>query len=232
MRDVSKVDLQWFGKDDEIAVTLEQVKAFIEANKENPDVAEFVVSVSVDKPLNPELVSAYLQTTEGKNLIQPMMDQRVTDAIKTHDEKAKPKIDAAIKSGIAAEMLRLNPQETPEQRQVRELMQKQKEMEDAWENDKRNSKIKELAFKEGLDPTFIEGIPFPSVEEATLYMQRYKDHFGKSLEKELNERLASSSYKPNKGKDEDRNKVDLSKLSQADLIKMELDGKLDLAIEG
>lgn len=231
MRDVSDVNLQWFGKDDE-GITLEQVKAFIEANKENPDVAEFVVSVSVDKPLNPELVSAYLQTTEGKNLIQPMMDQRVTDAIKTHDEKSKPKIEAAIKSGIAAEMLRLNPQETPEQRQVRELMQKQKEMEDAWENDKRNSKIKELAFKEGLDPTFIEGIPFPSVEEATLYMQRYKDHFGKSLEKELNERLATSSYKPNKGDDKDKNKVDLSKLSQADLIRMEMDGKLDDAIEG
>jgi hypothetical protein len=232
MRKDLNVHLQWFGKkeDDELLVTLEQVKNFIEANKDNPDVAEFVVSISVDKPLNPELVSAYLQTTEGKNLIQPMMDQRVTDAIKTHDEKSKPKIDAAIKSGIAAEMLRMNPQETPEQRQVRELMQKQKEMEEQWENDKRNSKIKELAFKEGLDPSFIEGIPFPSVEEATLYMQRFKDFHSKSLEKEINERMASSAYKPNKGDDKDKNKVDLSKLSQADLIRMEMEGSLDQAI--
>jgi hypothetical protein len=180
--------------------------------------------------MNAELVSAYLQTTEGKNLIQPMMDQRVTDAIKTHDEKQKPKIDALVKSQIAAEMLRLNPTETPEQREMRELRQKTKEMEDNWEADKRNSKIKELAFKEGIDPTFIEGTPFNSIEEAQLWMQRYKDFHNRALEKELNERMASSSFKPGSGKDENKNKIDLSKLSRADLVKMELEGKLDEAM--
>ncbi|MFA5750380.1 MAG: hypothetical protein WC895_04115 [Candidatus Shapirobacteria bacterium] len=211
-------------------ITLEQVKEFIEANKSNADVAEYIVSVSVDKPMNAELVSAYLQTTEGKNLIQPMMDQRVTDAIKTHDEKQKPKIDALVKSQIAAEMLRLNPTETPEQREMRELRQKTKEMEDQWEADKRNSKIKELAFKEGIDPLFIEGTPFNSVEESQLWMQRFKEFHNKALEKELNERLASTSFKPGSGKDDDKKKIDLSKLTQADLIKMELEGKLDEAI--
>ena len=83
LSDVSKINLQWFG-DDGSEITLDDVKAFIEANKGNPDIAEFIVSISVDKPLNPELVSAYLQTTEGKNLIQPMMDQRVTEAINPH----------------------------------------------------------------------------------------------------------------------------------------------------
>jgi len=210
-------------------ITLDDVKAFIESNKANPDVAEFVVSISVDKPMSPELVGAYLQTTEGKNLVQPMIDQRVTDAIKTHDEKQKPKVDAAIKSGIAAEMLRLNPQETAEQRQVRELLQNQKEMQEQMEKDKRDAKIKELAFKESVSPDFVEGIPFPSVEEATLYIQRYKDHFNKALEKEINERMAKDSYKPGKGKEEEK-KIDLSKLSQAELIKMEMDGQLDQAI--
>ena len=229
LSDVSKINLQWFG-DDGSEITLDDVKAFIEANKGNPDIAEFIVSISVDKPLNPELVSAYLQTTEGKNLIQPMMDQRVTEAIKTHDDKSKAKIDAAIKSGLAAEMLKLNPQETPEQRMLREQDQRIKEMESQWETDKRNAKIKEIAFKEGIDPAFIESIPFPSVEEATLYMQRYKDHFNKSIEKVVNERMAKDSYKPNKGKDDDKNKIDLSKLSQQELVKMEMEGKLDDAI--
>lgn len=211
-------------------LTLDEIRSFIEANKTNPDVAEFIVSISVDKPLNPELVSAYLQTIEGKNLIQPMMDKRVTEAIKTHDETQKPKIDAAIKSGIAAEMLRLNPQETPEQRQVRELLANQKEMQENWERDKRNSKIKELAFKENIDPAFIEGISFPSVEEATLYIQRYKDFHNKAVEKAINERLAMDSFRPGKGKDDDKKKVDLTKLSREELIRMEMDGKLDQAI--
>ena len=127
------------------------------------------------------------------------MDQRVTDAIKTHDEKSKPKIDAAIKSGIAAEMLRLNPQETPEQRRLRELEEKDRLRDQEWENEKLRGKIKEIAFKEGIDPAFIEGIPFPSTEEATLYIQRYKEKFNKDLEKNLNERLAAT-IKPNAGK--------------------------------
>jgi hypothetical protein len=184
-----------------MAITLDDVKKFLDSMKDDPDVMEYLVSVSVDKPLNPELVSAYLQTTEGKNLIQPMMDQRVTDAIKTHDEKQKPKIDASIKSGIAAEMLRLNPQETPEQRRLRELEEKDRLRDQEWENEKLRGKIKEIAFNEGIDPTFIEGIPFPSTEEATLYIQRFKEHTGKTVEKEVNERIAASSYKPGKGKE-------------------------------
>ena len=199
-------------------ITLDDVRKFIEANKASPDVAEFIVSVSVDKPLNPELVTAYLQTTEGKSLIQPMMDQRVTDAIKTHDEKSKSKIDAAIKSGIAAEMLRLNPTETPEQRQVRELLQNQKEMQEQWETDKRNSKIKEMAFKENIDPAFIEGIPFASIEEATLYMQRYKEYRNKDVEQAVNARIASSAYKPNGGKDKDNDGPNIAAMSKQERL--------------
>jgi hypothetical protein len=206
-------------------ITLDDVKAFIDTNKADPTVIEYVVSISIDKPLNPELVGAYLKTKEGLDLINPMIDQRVTGAVKTHEETYKPK----IKSGIAAEMLRLNPQETSEQRQVRELLQNQKQMQEDWEKDKRNAKIKELAFSNNIDPVFIEGTPFASVEESTLWMQRFNEMFSKKVDKEVNERLATSSYKPSRGK-ENEEKFDVNKLTDKEIMEMEMAGTLDAAI--
>jgi hypothetical protein len=214
----------------EFTITLEDVQKFITDKKDDPDVIQFVTSISIDKPLNPDIVSAYLQTTEGKNLIQPLMDQRVTEAIKTHDEKNKAKIDAGIKAGIAAEMLRLNPQESPEQKQIRELRAEQEKYKQEWENDKKNGQIKELAFQIGIDPVFISGINFGSVEEANLYMQKFKAKESEIGIAKVNE-LMAQGYKPGGSAPKpDNKKVDLSKLSQAELMKMEMSGELDAVI--
>lgn len=227
----SEMHLQWFAEPGRVGeINLEAVQAYLAEHKDDPDVAAFIVAVSVDKPINPELVSAYLQTNEGKNLIQPLMDQRVTDAIKTHDEKNRAKIEAGVKAGIAAEMIRLNPQETPEQKQLREMRLEQETMKAAWEKDKMNGTIKELAFQNGLKPEFISGINFGSVEEATLYMQKFKAERAAIETAKVNELLAQG-FKPGSGMPQkDGNKLDLSKLSQADLIKMELTGELDEAM--
>lgn len=207
-------------------ITLADVQSFISANREEPDVAEFIVAISVEKPINPELVSAYLQTNEGKNLIQPLIDERVTQAVKTHDEKSKSKIEAGIKAGIAAEMIRLNPTETPEQKQLREMRIDQETMKAAWEKDKLNGRIKELAFQHGLRPEFISGINFGSEEEATLYMQKFKAEKEAIETAKINE-LMASGFKPGSPAPKPGNKTDLSKLSQAELIAMEMNGELD-----
>lgn len=214
----------------EMDLTLDDVKKFFEANKDVPEVAEYIVSISVEKPVNPELVSAYLQTVEGKNLIQPLMDQRVTEAIKTHDEKNKAKIEAGIKAGIAAEMIRLNPQETPEQKQLREMRIEQENLKTAWEKDKMNSQIKELAFNHNIKPEFISGINFGSVEEANLYMQKFKAEREAIKTATVNE-LMAQGYKPGGAAPrKEGTKVDLSKLTPEEAIRMEMNGELDAAI--
>lgn len=211
--------------------TLEDIKTFLTENAAEADVIEFVASLATDKPVNPELVTAYLQTNEGKGLIQPMMDQRVTEAIKTHDEKSKKAIEAGIKAGIAAEMIRLNPSETPEQKRLRELEEKDRKRDEEWEREKLNGRIKELAFKEGVRPEFLAGLNFGSFEEASLYLQNFKAEKTSIETAKVNE-LMASGYKPGSPATKpNSNKLDLTKMSQDELIRMELNGELDSQIE-
>lgn len=208
---------------------LDDVRAFFAANAEEPAVVEYLKSLGSEKQINPDLVTAYLQTVEGRALIQPMMDQRVTEAIKTHDEKSKKQIEAGIKAGIAAEMIRLNPSETPEQKRLRELEEKDRKRDEEWEREKLNGRIKELAFKEGIRPDFLAGINFGSFEEASLYVQNFKKEKAEIETAKVNE-LMASGYKPGSPAVNAQKKLDASKLSFEDAVRMELNGELDEAI--
>jgi len=183
-------------------MTLEEIKKFFEENKDDAEVTTYIESLTKDNPLNPELVGAYLNTTEGKAIVQPMIDSRVTEAIKTHDEKQKPKVEAAIKAGITAEMLRLNPAETPEQRQIREMRQSQEEMKNEWERERLDNQITTEAAKRNIPIDIVKGIPFPSFDHAVNVMTAYEQQKQKDIEKEVNARLAVVP-KPGNGKQND-----------------------------
>lgn len=210
-------------------ITLDDVKKFFEENKDVQEVSDFIVSISVDKPVSSEVVAGYLETNEGKLLLQPRLDSYATKAITTHDEKKKKDNEAEIARRVNEKLMELNKEDTPEQKMIKEQAMRMKELEDKYENDKKLSKINEIAYKEGIDPAFVDGIHFESAEQFGLYANRFKDYIKKQNEKALNDFTLANAHKPGSGKNEEK-KIDLSKLSQADLIRMELEGKLDEAI--
>lgn len=208
-------------------MTLQDVKAFLDENAKEPEVAEFVKGLPV---VSPDIVSGYLQTGEGKALIQPLLDQRVTDAIKTHDEKSKAKIEAAVKAGIAAEMLRLSPQETPAEKRLREVEDKLRLRDEEMERERINGKIRELAHKEGIRPEFLEHLNFTTVESAESYFKAHKAE-AEAIKTSLAKEFAGGMPKPGMGAPKGR-RPDLAAMSQDDLIRLEMDGALDEAMTG
>jgi len=208
-------------------ITLETVKAFLEANKETPEVEEFIKSISIEKTLSSEVVNGFLETAEGKSLLQPKLDAFATKAIISHDEKKKKEIDAEVARRVNEKLAELNKEDTPEQRQIKEQAQRMKELEEKYENDKKIAKINEIAYKEGIDPAFVGGLKFDSAEEFGLYANRLKDFVKKEKEKTINEFVASNSYKPSGSKSQDKEKLDLSNLSMEKLVELEEQGKLD-----
>jgi hypothetical protein len=209
-------------------ITLQDVKGFLKEEADNPEVKTFMATMAPAKEVSAEDMLVFAQTPEGKTAIQPLIDQKVTDAIKTHDEKIKAKTDAAIKAGVAAEMIRLNPSETPEQKRLRELEEKDRKRDEEWERAKLDSRIKEIAFREGIRPEFLQGISFGSLEEATLFIQNFKKEKEQIEVAKINE-LAALGRKPESGINDGR-KIDVSKLSLDQAIRMEMDGELDNAI--
>ena len=91
-------------------MTLEELKQFIEANKDNQDVQSYLKGLY----LTPEGVKGYLDTEEGKKILQPRLDAYFTKGLETWKEKTLPTLlDDEIKKRF--------PGETEEQKRLRKL---------------------------------------------------------------------------------------------------------------
>lgn len=213
------------------AITIDVVKTFIEANKADPTVTEFISSIAPEKPLNPDVVKGYLETMEGKSVIQPMFDSFASRAISTHDEKKKKEIEAEIARKVNEKLMELNKEDTPEQKMLKDQALRMKELEEKYENDKKLSKINEIAYKEGIDPAFVEGLSFDSAEQFGLYANRLKEYIKKANEKAVNDFVASTSFKPGKGKDNESGAIKYDSLSRAEQMRLEMSGELDAKIK-
>ena len=64
----------------EETITFEQVKSFLEANSDDEAVKSYLKGLVPEEPITADKVKLYLDTPDGKALIQPMMDKRVTEA--------------------------------------------------------------------------------------------------------------------------------------------------------
>ncbi|ARO62404.1 Uncharacterized protein B5E38_4983 [Bacillus cereus] len=97
-------------------VTLEQVQELVKSD-------ETVREALKGEFVNPEAVTAFLDTEEGKKVIQPIADKRVTEGIQSWKHNNLQKlIDQAI--------IEANPADTPEQKRIKELEMKFKESEE------------------------------------------------------------------------------------------------------
>lgn len=207
-----------------MAVTIEEVKEFFEANKDKEDVQEYLKILVPEKPLTTDLVNQFLGTNDGKQLIQPLMDKRVTEALDTFKKKT---FESEVNARVAAELLKRNPEETPEQKRIRELEESMRRAEEERATERLRGQIKDLAFKEQVPPDFIDEIPFSSPEQAALYIRRFKQQIEDAKTAKVNELLASG-FKPGTGNQrETSSKRDVTKLSEKELIELEMSGELD-----
>lgn len=211
-------------------MTIEEIKAYLESNKEDVEVKAFLAQLSPEKEITSDDVDSYLKTDEGKSLVQPMIDSAVTKAVKTRDKAHQDILEKEVKTRVASELLKANPEKSPLELKVMELEEqnKQEKAERAKDNLKRQ--VVEEAAKLGINPFFIDDYIPESIDVARLFLNKIKTHNDEIVKKASNELLANG-YKPNSGKDSGGGqKLDFSKMSQAELIKLEMDGTLDVEL--
>ncbi|PRS02368.1 hypothetical protein C6W22_20915 [Bacillus atrophaeus] len=97
--------------------TLEEVKKFLEENKENEEVKSYLNELSA---VSADKVNGFLDTDEGKRLIQPRLDSYFTKGLETWKSNH---LDGLVDSKVKE----LYPEETEEQKRIRKL---EKELED------------------------------------------------------------------------------------------------------
>lgn len=118
------------------ALTFDQVKTFLEANKDNAEVQAYYKTDVVTG----EAVKTYLATADGKKVLQPLLDSNFTKGLETWKTN---NLDALVED----ELKKRNPDETPEQKRIRELEEKLEKQ----ERDNKRSTLKESALKYATD---------------------------------------------------------------------------------
>lgn len=96
---------------------LEDIKQFFSDNADNDDVKAYISELSTPTA---EGVERYLDSPEGRKLLQPRLDQNFTKGLNTWKEKNLDKL-------IEDEVKKRNPEKTPEQLELDKL---RKEIED------------------------------------------------------------------------------------------------------
>jgi len=96
---------------------LQEVKEFLEANKDSQEVQEFLRGL---KTVSVEDVKGFLETDEGKRFIQPELDRYHNKSLNTWKENNLQKL-------IDDEVAKLNPEKTEAERRIEALEQQLQE---------------------------------------------------------------------------------------------------------
>ena len=141
-------------------LTLDQVKQFFEANKDDQAVKDYLKSFETKAELTDTAVTAYLETEAGKKLLQPIHDRYTNRAIETYKDKTLPGL-------VEAEVAKRNPKETEEQKQIRELREEIKKKEVEQNKKDQKSLALRIAAEKGLRIDLIDDIKLGETDEET-----------------------------------------------------------------
>lgn len=211
---------------------LDEVKAFLNEHKDDVEVQAFMQELNPAHQLTAEEVGEFLKTDDGKTLVQPLIDRATTKAVQTRDKAHEVVLENEVKKRVASELLKLNPEKSPLEIKVAELEANAVKLEAERAKDNLKRQIVEKAAAIGINPFFIEDYMPESIEQGELFLQKIKKFNDDIIQKTTNDLIASTGFKPKTGFEKDSKKVDLSKVDLNEMIKLEMEGKLDDQIAG
>lgn len=133
-------------------MNIEEVKQFLEDNKHTDEVKELTNSfVTKDK------VETFLETEEGKRLLQPRLDRYHAKSLESWKENNLSQL-------VDEKLKELNPQETEEQRKIRELEERLNQAEREKTQQSLLNKVTQQLSQEGL-PTDLANLLIAEDEE-------------------------------------------------------------------
>lgn len=121
-------------------MSLEQIKQLVEASKDDQEVQSYLAGLS---KITPEGVKGYLDTEEGKKILQPRLDAYFTKGLDTWKEKSLPSV-------VEEEIKKKFPGETDEQKRLRNLEEELSKERQARLKSELQNKATTLATQKGL----------------------------------------------------------------------------------
>ncbi|TAH79749.1 DUF4355 domain-containing protein [Bacillus subtilis] len=184
--------------------TLEEVKKFLEENKENEEVKAFVGELSA---VSADKVEGFLETDEGKRLIQPRLDSHFTKGLETW--KAN-NLDALVD----AKVKELYPEETEEQKRIRKLEKELEDQKTAAQREKLLNKAVSYASEKQLPADVVEFFIGDDEESTMKNLGAFEEKYNAALQKAIESKFQENGRDVQSGSNEPTNQsLDISSLA-------------------
>lgn len=185
-------------------LNLETVQQFLADNKDKDDVKSFVSGF-----VNDDAVSSYLESENGKKLLQPRLDKYFTKGLETWKNKNLPnEIESAIKERF--------PAESEEAKKLREMSDKLAKLERDKEYGERKSEALQALSESGLPATLAPYVVGETSEETREKIAVLEREYNSAVEGAVKKRLSEVGKTPPAGDDKDKG----TKITQAELLNM------------
>ena len=134
--------------------------------------------------LTPEKVESYLESEEGQKILQPRLDKYFSKGLETWKEKTLPNV-------IEEEIKKKFPEETEEQKRLRQLEEKLTEAENARVRESAKNKALNYASESGIPAALVEYAVVSDVDKTTENMEKlsavWKESIKKAVENKFKE---------------------------------------------
>ncbi|MGN1176416.1 MAG: DUF4355 domain-containing protein [Roseburia sp.] len=173
-------------------MNLEDVKKYLEENKESKDVIDFMKSIQIQQPLTRDTVETWCKDGEGRSWLDRNCDIYATKAVNTARENAIAKFKQEELPKIIDDAIKAKSNEglSPEQMQLKELQAQldamKAEKEQAELLNANSKKLKE----QGLNTDLAKYIKTDDD------IDFFKNLINDSVKAEVKNKLGHSSYKP------------------------------------
>ncbi|KAF1678603.1 DUF4355 domain-containing protein [Bacillus sp. SKDU12] len=184
--------------------TLEDVKKFLEENKENEEVQSYLNELSA---VSADKVNGFLDTEEGKRLIQPRLDSHFTKGLDTWKaNNLGALIDAKVKE--------LYPEETEEQKRIRKLEKELKDQKTAAQREKLLNKAVSYASEKQLPADVVEFFIGEDEESTMKNLGAFEEKYNAALQKAIESKFQENGRDVQSGSNEPTNQnLDISSLA-------------------
>ncbi|MDA1478367.1 DUF4355 domain-containing protein [Bacillus changyiensis] len=185
-------------------MTLEEIKKFFAENKDRDDVKAYLGELSA---VSADKVKGFLDTDDGKQLIQPKLDQYFSKSLETW--KANN-----LDSLVDAKVKELYPEETEEQKRIRKLEQELENQRKESQREKLMNKAVSYASEKGL-PTDLVAYFLGDDEDTTLNnLGTLEEKYNVAVQKAIDEKFKENGREVEKGGNSGQSEnLDISKLA-------------------
>ncbi|MGG3571052.1 DUF4355 domain-containing protein [Bacillus gobiensis] len=163
-------------------MNLEDVKKFLAENKDQDDVKAYLGELSA---VSADKVKGFLDTADGKQLIQPRLDSYFTKGLETWKQNN-------LESLIEEEVKKRNPEKSQEQKEIEKLRKQIEDAEKARNRESLVNKALKVAKEKNLPDGIIDFFIGDDEETTTANLAKFEEVYSKGVQAAVDKKFKDS----------------------------------------